>query len=520
MPFHRNRGVGAAVAVTTVMTAGLLSATPAHAAPEIDWIPCPEEILAQVPPAEQDLFTCAYFVAPLDHADPDAGEAGTTLVRRQATEPEGSQGSLMVNLGGPGMSGVIVPIAMSGLLGEEVLAQYDLIGFDPRGMTLDCFGSPEERERVLSDLTSLPTTAEQERLTLAAFDEYGQACADSSALAPHVSTENIARDLDLMRAALGEERLNFVGMSYGSMIASVYANLYPETTGSLVLDSPVDAALRVTRPLEYDRQRAQGFEDALDELLAQCDEAGAECAFGDGDPRTRFDEVRDGLQENGSVLLEDGEAVTRASLTTKVGDTLQGSPVFGGDTPGDVLAWLQRVSEALEAPTEAPADATTDASEQPAAAGAGGFSFYNDDAFYSINCADRGYPATPRHVTRTAQKWETTMPTFGRSQAFEQYAACSQWPDSEAPAYRGPWVASVDVPPLVLVHEHDAATPVSFAERTADRFPGAGSVRVEGFGHVVLGSNSCAGAVITDYLVNGEVPGEDVSCASEAPVFG
>ncbi|MFC7745163.1 alpha/beta hydrolase [Nocardiopsis composta] len=325
-------------------------------------------------------------------------------------------------------------------------------------------------------------------------------------LLPHLSSTAAAHDLDLVRAALGEERLNFFGMSQAGLIGTVYADLYPERVRALVLDSPVDATRRTTRPLEYDRARAQGHEEALGAALELCAEAGDRCPFGGGDPRAAMTEIRDRLYQ-GPVEMPDGEVVTLGKLVTELRSALGVMPAL---SPVPLDGVFQRLAElhgqAGGPPSGAPG---------PGAAPAPPRTRPTTAAPSTGSTAPTGPTPPTRGGGAAARQWEQEYPVFGRAQAYEQFPACASWPAPPESPYPGPSEPRTEEPPLVLSNRHDAPTPPAFAERMAGALDGRLIVVEDAFGHGALGTSRCADDAVTAYLTRLQAPPEESVCAPD-----
>jgi len=309
-----------------LFSASLLSATPAFASSqpasaegggEIDWVDCPDNFMDLVI-AEPHLYSCAVVEVPLDHDEPDGPTTEVELVRRATSDPESRVGTLVAGAGGPGSANVMHTALARAHFQGDVMDRFDIVGHNPRGARMDCFDSPEHEESLTARFNAAPVTPEEISDTAAAFVEYGEACARNEGdLLPHLSTAATAHDLDLIRELLGEEQLNFLGMSQSGLTGATYANLYPERVRALILDSPVDATRRNTTPLDYDLDRSQASESALTAMLDLCEDNAERCAFGEGDPREKLDTVRERLYE-GPLSLPDGETVTLGTLVPEL----------------------------------------------------------------------------------------------------------------------------------------------------------------------------------------------------------
>ena len=223
---------------------------------------------------------CTTATAPLDWSDPEAGDIDLALVRHPATGGN-RVGSLLVNPGGPGGSGYdFIKDSLDYAVDKDLQAGFDIVGFDPRGVgrssAVTCY-QPADMDEYLYGLTTAKrgTDAWIKELETSALD-FGEACTENTgALLEHVDTESAARDLDLLRAVLGDEKLNYLGYSYGTFLGATYAELFPEKVGRLALDGALDPS---TSNFDVTRTQAQGFESALRAYLADC-LAGSECPF-------------------------------------------------------------------------------------------------------------------------------------------------------------------------------------------------------------------------------------------------
>ena len=268
-------GVSAFLIPTTSSTAAPQPAAPQPAAPSpVAWGACAAGDIGNVPPAERSRFSCANYVVPLDYDRPNRGTINLALMRRAANDQANRIGSLFLNPGGPGGSGYRFPTITQLLFQPAVADRFDVIGFDPRGVArstpLRCFATQEDADEVFGRMALLPITRQEERDTLDAMRDYGRFCDRfAGPLLEEMSTENVARDLDRLRAAVGDKQLNYLGFSYGTLLGATYVNLFPNRSRAIILDGNVDPNLRLHDGLEYDRQRTSGFEIALDAFLPE-----------------------------------------------------------------------------------------------------------------------------------------------------------------------------------------------------------------------------------------------------------
>lgn len=486
--------VAGLLAVVAVVPAGRAPAAPA--AP-ISWQACTGAGAAG--------YDCARYAVPLDHARPGAGTVELALMRRRAGDPAHRLGSLFFDPGGPGVSGLSFPTRAADLLPTAVLQRYDVIGFDPRGVgastPVRCFTTQEQAEQVFGRMTLVPVGAEL-ATTLDADRDYAAACGRTAGpLLAHLATADVARDLDLLRAAVGDRRLNYVGQSYGTLIGATYANLFPDRVGRFVLDGNVDPALRTSDGLEYGRQRAAGYERVLDAVLAECAAVGpARCAFAAGDPAAKFAELRDRLHR-GPLALPAGGSLTLSSFTTAVVNGL-GTV----DRVAPLMAGLQGWYRVLH-PT-APAGSARVTPATP---------YTWDDSYSGVNCLDEPVPPDPDRYPAIARAWERESPTFGRYQAFDE-PACAAWPVPGTDRYSGPWNRPT-APILLLGNVLDPATSYAFNLRMRAELADATLVTTDTVGHTVLGRSACVADLTAAYLLTGAVPAGGTRCQPDQRPF-
>ncbi|WP_431683587.1 alpha/beta hydrolase [Kitasatospora sp. KL5] len=510
---------GTAAAASAAPPAAPSAAQAAKVQP-VDWKPCNPD------PSKPDpkIYDCAVYPVPLDYAKPSGETIGIAMMRRRAGDPAKRIGSLFLNPGGPGGSGYLW--ATTTRFEPRVTDSFDLIGFDPRGVALSnplkCFTTDEEANAVFDRMTGVPTTQTEIDGTLAADKDYTDACArNAGELVKHMSTMNVVRDLDRMRQGVGDAKLTFAGFSYGTLIGSTYANMYPDKVRALIIDGNVDPQLRLHNGLEYDRQRAQGFELALDEYLRRCQTAGApRCAFADKDTRGKFDALRDHLRTN-AVTLPGGATVTLSTFTSQVANAL-----YAQSRQAPLARSLQALHLAINPQPSLVAPSTDEANllARPAPAALreapADTPYSADDSYYAVNCQDKPYPPAPRLFPLVARVWEKEAPTFGRYQAFDA-PPCATWP---APAlwserYTGPWNKRTATPVMVIGNTFDPATQYKFAQRMQQELGNAVLVTVDVVEHCAVGRSKALNALVTSYLVDRTAPGPGQVLKPDADPF-
>jgi pimeloyl-ACP methyl ester carboxylesterase len=496
-------GTGSAMPGSATGTA----ASAPGATPPVAWSPCPGPVLGGVAADQAKLYSCGTYRVPIDHDNAALGTIDLALLKRAAKTPDKKIGSLFLNPGGPGGSGVTMPMQAESFLRPEVLDKFDTIGFDPRGVgasnPLRCFTTQEDVQDVLGGVVTEPATSPEISGALAAYRDYGQRCkVNAGALVDHMSTKDVARDLDTLRAAVGDQKLNYVGFSYGTLIGATYAAMFPQQTRAIVIDGNVDPALRTSDGQEYDRQRAQGAEASLTGFLAKCQQVGTKCAFSPGQPRQKFDEIRSYLRQR-PIKLPDGSTFDINSFTGSVAGTLYSPTAFPG-----LAADLEALYESIH-PTQEAKTVTLTTLRKPQYSGRLDMTpdspYGADDSYFGVNCSDKPLTISQDKVPAMAATWDAESPTFGRFQAFADTAACSAW-QGKSDAYRGPWRAQTDNPVLVVGNYYDPATSYTFAQRMANELGYSRLLSVDAFGHCVLGRSTGVDKAAADYLIDLKVP--------------
>ena len=442
---------------------------------------------------------CAELEVPLDYEEPDGESITLALLRVPATKPDKRVGALVVNPGGPGISGVEYAAAAEAYFGAEVLAAFDVVGFDPRGVAgstpLDCVDDAFLDRLVGADPD--PDTPAEVATGDRLLEQLGRGClAESGDLARHMSTEDAARDIDVLRAALRQDTLAYFGASYGTFLGATYADLFPQRVGRMVLDGAVDPSIGL---VEMTLVQAEGFEVALRAYVEDCD-ARDGCPLG-GDVEAGLATVQ-GLLDRADrePLPGDGER-----------ELTEGHAILGIWTPlynrGSWPALDAALAAALGGDGEILlrfADAYVSRTEQ-------GYSDNRTEAIYAVNCLDRDDALSSDEVERYVPRFEEVSPTFGRVFAYG-LTACGSWPidGRKAP---GRLEAAGAAPILVVGTTRDPATPYEWAEALAEQLESGVLVTRDGDGHTgYKAGNACVDRAVERYLVSGTVPESDVSC--------
>ncbi|MEU6451206.1 alpha/beta hydrolase [Streptomyces sp. NPDC046979] len=471
---------GSVTAVPAKANAPRSAGTPAAAsAAKLHWKKCATE--------DYPTLQCASLEVPLDHARPRGRQITLALSRVPHTAAT-YQGPLLVNPGGPGGSGLTLAGFVASSLPEKVAAQYDVIGFDPRGVgksspALNC--RPGHFDPVRPD--SLPDTPDVERANLARAEAFAEACGDKYAdVLPYIDTVSAARDVDAIRAALGAERVNYFGYSYGTYLGAVYAKLYPARVRRLVLDSVVGPD-----DVWYDANLNQdlAFNDRHRAFLAWIAEH--DTAYGMGTDPERIEQRWYAMRT----------ALAKKPAGGRVGASeLEDTFIPGGYYNG----YWPYLAEAFAAYAKSgDTDPLVEVYENFGALDASGENGYS--VYTAVQCRDAAWP-------RDWDKWRGDNWGLYEKAPFMVWnnvwynAPCASWPTS---ARRPVDVANSDLPPALLFQATgDAATPYEGAVTAHRLLRGSALVVEEGGGNhgITLSGNSCLDERLAAYLADGTVP--------------
>ena len=503
----RTAVVGLTVAVlvgagTSVAAAGEPpAATPP---PELPWAGCGLTAVAVTAGVQ-----CASVPVPLDHDDPAGAQIDIALARVPATDPAQRIGSLFFNPGGPG--GPAVEILQT--VGQGPFAalnqRFDIVAFDPRGVgksspAIDCLVTPGEGPVVV------PVGTDPADSLVSEAQRYVDSCVDDNGpILAHVSTANVARDLDLLRAAVGDEQLTYLGYSYGTFLGATYAALFPDRYRALVLDGALDPEQYVHDPEALRTAQAGGFEDALDRFLAACAADQVACSgFGGADPAAAYDELLATAAQTpipAAGFVEDPRPVTPDEVLAVTAQLLYGKQAWGvlaaalaGARAGDATLFRALYNTVVD-------QREPDGSPDPF-----------PDRFRAINAADQEWPRDVDAFLARADRDRMEFPHFG---GFHGDIVQVLWPVDDEDAYGGPFAVDPSAPaPLVVGTTHDPATPYSGAEALAEQLGNAALLTMDGDGHTAYGGNSaCIDRATEAYLVDLTLPAEGTVCAQEVP---
>ncbi|MFC8346611.1 alpha/beta hydrolase [Streptomyces sp. NPDC057280] len=478
-------------------------------AQKLSWKDCPAPSTAEgggdapSPLPNGAEWQCATLKAPRDWAEPKGDTIDLALIRAKASGDESRRiGSLIFNFGGPGGSGVTTLPAF----GEDyakLRTRYDLVSFDPRGVgrsaPVECLDDLQLDAYFQQDVT--PDDATERTKLLDNTKEFNAACEDNSKkMLPHVRTTDAARDMDLMRQVLGDDKLHYFGISYGTELGGVYAHLFPKKVGRAVFDAVVD-------PTEDSEQgslgQAKGFQLALDNFAEDCVSKTEDCPIGDS--------VQD-VENRIAKLLKDLDRTPISGVgLRKLTETAATSGIVQSLYSQDFWEYL---TEGL--------DQAYDGDGRILMFLADSMNGRNEDGTYSnvtaaniaINCADDKARYTEDYVERKLPEFRSASPIFGDAMAWAMIS-CADW--AVAGAADHPDVSAAGSAPILVVgNTGDPATPYAGARRMVEAL-GAGvgvELTYKGQGHGAYDSkNKCVQGAVNGYLLDGKVPAAGTVCS-------
>lgn len=510
------RARGGGVALLAVALAGALAVPTAAAArpdgaepdsepaAQVEWGECPADVVADAAPY---VLTCAKVPVPLDYAEPDGEQIQLQISRLASDNPAKRRGVLLLNPGGPGGSGLTQStLLMSRGVPDSVLDAYDLIGMDTRGVghstRIDCGFTAGG-----GYFSNVPPYAVDDAAVVEhakVVESAAEQCAanDENGLLRHVSTANMARDLDSIRAALGEEKASYLGYSYGSALGAAYASMFPETADRVVLDSNVGDTHLDQEGL---RRFAQGVEETFPDFAKWA--AKRDTAYGLG--RTPA-QVRATYFETAERLDRDPVQGVDGALFRQV--------VFGGLYSPLSYGRTAQTWQSLRDGDAAAVRGLLDSNlldgvlSDGAAAGDEASPLSNAlSVFIASTCNDSDWPEDVRSYRRAVAEDREKFPMFGAASA--NILPCAYWSEPVEPPVRISDEGPRNV--LILQNRRDPVTPLAGGQVLREKFGDRSRlVTVDGSGHGVytLGDNACALNVGTTYLVEGKMPRRDVVC--------
>ncbi|WP_157974117.1 alpha/beta hydrolase [Desertihabitans aurantiacus] len=442
---------------------------------DVTWLPCGAAL-------------CADVSAPLDHEEPD-GQAITLRMLKVPATAEPRLGTVFVNPGGPGYPGTSLAAGFD----RTGLEQYDVVGWDPRGVgsstPVTCFQG--EDHDAFTAMDTSPDDSAEEQALIVANRSFGQSCLERSGpLLEHISSVQTVRDLDLLRVLVGDERLSYVGYSYGTYLGALYAELYPDRVGRLVLDGAVDLS-RTSETIQ-----AQGFDRSLNAFAGWCVAQG--CSLGE-DPTAVVEQVTRVFDQTDvqPMPTRSDRQLTQSLAVTGVISMLY------SETRWPALL------QVLELAREGDGSGLLFYADEFNERGADGRYGQSAFAFPATSCAD----TADGGIEDALQDWERAQelaPVFGRYGG--PALTCPVWP-VEPDVWEQPIRGAGAAPVLVVGTTGDSATPYEYSVAMAEQLESAQLLTLEGEGHGAFRQGTpCIDGAVVRYLVTGELPPPGTRC--------
>lgn len=467
-----------------------LSSLTEYQGQELDWRAC------------YGNYQCSNLLVPINYQDLSVGALSLALLRYQALDQDRRIGSLVVNPGGPGASGLDYAYNAENIVSPAILERFDIVGFDPRGVgesaPIKCLSDAETDASFASD-SKPDNDAEFVKLIRDAKDYFAKCAANTEHLTGY-STLNSARDLEILRSALGDEKLNFLGKSYGTYLGTIYAELFPDSVGRFVLDGAVDPN---ADNFESTLGQAVGFELALDAFIRDCLENSA-CTF-TGSLQNARNQIVELLAKSSNSPLksksdrEVTESLVLLGIASALYDSESGWPVL---------------RDAFKEAISGSGESFLKLSDQYAGRQENGSYLSNEnDALQVISCIDQNESETVSTFKRGAVEFAEKAPIFGPYLAYAGYA-CRYLPNLSS-------VEQVEIttlatePILIIGTTRDPATPYKWAQALAKVFLASTLISFDGDGHTGYGRGStCVDSAVDRYLLTGATPKSALFCAN------
>ncbi len=499
--------------------AGAAAGTAAAAPGKIAWSKCY---------AKQGPVECGTVQVPLDYDDANGATISLAVIRLPATDPAHRIGSLFLNPGGPGGSGVDYTLGAGPFLyTDEVRAKFDLVGFDPRGISrstaLRCFGTDRQWGPYFTPI-AFPSTPAEEQIWMNADLFLDSSCAQRGGKIDfHMSTANVARDLDVLRQAVGDAKLNYAGVSYGTMIGQTYANMFPGNVRAVIIDGVLDPIAWTTGsgdgstvPFSTRLRSDMGARDTLNEFFRLCDAGGTRCAFAPNSA-ARFAALGAQLKAHPlPVTFPDG-STGEVNYSILIAMTL--GAMYDSSSWEDFAGALAGLESQASAAT---LGVRLQAFWHPwnVYITKRGIPHYENfiEGFPAVACADADDPHSYSAWSTNGAAADAAFGYFGRIWTWAS-SICAAWPTSDSDRYIGPWNHRTANPVLVIGNQFDPATRYQGAVIASNLLPSSRLLTVHGWGHTSLFLSACANAVQTRYLVDLTLPAPGTVCQQDHVPF-
>ncbi|NUR83273.1 MAG: alpha/beta fold hydrolase [Nonomuraea sp.] len=498
-----------AMTAVTLLTVAVASCSTAQPATEqatqpssnadgIAWAPCTDITRpgGETPTKDDAAMRCGKLAVPLDYDKPDGEKIEIAVIKVPATLQAQKIGSLVFNFGGPGASGVDT-LAQAAKAFGSLNQRYDLVSFDPRGVErssgVRC-GTGPDMDR-FSALDTLPDNEQTRAAGDAANKQFAQLCQqDSGKVLPYVGTVNAARDMDRLRAAVGDQKFSYFGMSYGTQLGAVYATLFPKQVGRMVLDAPLDPSVTFEQRTLV---QTAGFQQAYKSFLKACVKEGCQLGKSVDAANAKVDKLMNDLTKQ--PLKVGTRELTQGLASTGVAAALYSE-----------LSW-PLLEEALAQALAGQGDGLMYLADTYTGRSENGTYSTEMTSFPAITCVDSAERPGQEELRRTETAALKISPLFGSEGAG---GLCSVWPVKGSDQARHV-DATGSAPILVVGGKGDPATPYEWAPKLTAQLKTATLLTYEGEGHgAYLSGSKCIKTNVDGYLLNGTMPKQGTTCGA------
>jgi pimeloyl-ACP methyl ester carboxylesterase len=475
-----------------------LSDLAAYENQKLDWATCYED------------FECTDLRVPIDYAALTVGTFKIAVLRYKAQDPKNRIGSLIVNPGGPGGSGVDYAYNAEYVFDPDVLDRYDIVGFDPRGVNrsapIECLTDEETDANYASD--AKPDTEAELEQALADSKEFIEKCESANEFLTHYSTAAAARDMDILRAALGDKNLNYFGKSYGTYLGTLYAQFFPDKVGRMILDGALDPNISI---LEQNISQAKGFDDALDAFLADCAKQD-DCPL----PKNKQEATLK------IIALFETAALNPVPRKTKVENderTATESLIVLGTASAlydDVDGWPKLRTAFLEG-QQGYGDTFLDLADQYSGRSSDGSYMSNElDSGAIIDCLDWPDTRSVEETKADAKRFTEAAPVFGPYLAYTNISCKYLTPPTKDNLTRSTnKITSIKTAPVIVIGTtRDPATPYEWSVGLHQIFKNSKLISLDADGHTGQGRGSaCVDNAVDAYLLQDKTPNKNLTCS-------
>ena len=480
-------------AIVAVLLAGCSSSTsqPSQTVPTsnqtIDWAPCSDDA--------QEVLFCGSLKVPFDYENPDVGQFTLSLVKHPATQSSNRIGSMLVNPGGPGFGGTAIAENASAYLSSRLLEVFDVVGWDPRGTgnsspAVDCI---DEYDPYFA-IDPTPANDEEKQRLIDVSIRFADECEESNTeILPYISTNNSARDMNAIREALGEEKITYLGFSYGSELGGTWATMFPNTVRAAALDGATDPGADY---VQSGLNQAQGFENEFSKFLDQCAKDPLCAFYNNGNPRQAFIELMESVDVRPIQVSSDRAPVNQSILQTAVAMAMYSSSM-----------WPQ-LDDALASAQLGDGEGILALYDEYYRRGIDGEYGNELEAFLAITCLDDPGPQSVSEADSHTPKFQEIAPLL--YPGFVGGYICVFWP---AQTDRRIEITGENAGPILVIGvTGDAATPLASTRKMAAALEDGRLIVVDANRHTGYGENACVTDTTDDYLIDLQIDFTEKLC--------